>query len=107
MEKKPNKQENLLQLMETDWYKSRPEEIQAAIKEFAPGYYRLKNSGKQCFIIGYNESDSNHEDPKFHSVTFIVMKTGVGGLFPALDKSQHIHGVQKEDIEPWEDGDKG
>ena len=89
----------LEELKGTDWYKERPDSIKEAIDQIPPTQlYRFKDSQKQCYIIGYTESES--PDGK---VTLIVQKTGEGGPMAAmglgvLDTNQ-VFGVDPESLE--------
>lgn len=95
----------LEEFKQTDWYKERPPVIQEAINRMPPTQlYKFKNSGKQCFIYGYDEPESgNIED-----VTLQVNKTGVGGAMAEaglgmFDKDWGVFGVGLNDLEVWED----
>jgi len=90
-------------LKNSDFYKKSPPKIQEVMVKFPPGNYRLKSSNNQCFIAGYIGSDPDHEDPKHRQVTFVVIKTGVGGEDPENDKGLHLGGITVDDIEPWYD----
>jgi hypothetical protein len=105
MEGQENK--NLEDVLKSDWYKELPQVVKDTIETYPPGLYKMRDTGKQCFIIGYIEPDPEHKDPKFHVVTFIVMKTGIGGIFPIMDKGSHVHGVSKGNLESWKDDEQG
>lgn len=92
------------ELKKDDWYKSRPIVIQQAIDILPPIHlYRLKGTGKQCFINSYEEPKSG----ELKDVTVTVQKTGVGvDLHPLLIASigcNKILGLSLDDLEPWVD----
>ena len=92
----------LEEFKQTDWYKERPEIIKEAMAIRPPTeLYKFKDSGKQCFIYGYDEPESG----KVEDVTCIVQKTGKGGAMAAmgwgaLDKNG-VFGVKLDDLELW------
>jgi hypothetical protein len=80
-----------------EWYLSRPEIIRQAIKRLPPfQYYRMKETGAQCYILSYEEPESD----KLEDVTVTVQKTGLGTMFPELNQNQ-VFGVGLDDLEPW------
>ena len=92
---------DLKELKQTEWYKERPKIIQQIICKFPPFYtYRFKYSQKEFNIIGYEEPlELNDPD----DVTFIVQKTGNGGVLGQfglgiLDTNQ-VFGVEQGNIE--------
>jgi hypothetical protein len=87
---------------ELSWYKSRPKVIRQAIDLLPPTqHYRIMSSGKQCFIVSYEEPKSG----KFEDVTVTVQKTGSGDDedFPSVDyiHKNQVFGVKLSDLEPW------
>ena len=67
----------LQELKQTDWYKERPLIIQKAIDILPPTpMYKFKSSGKQCYLVSYEEP----ENKKLENVTVTVQKTGIGGV---------------------------
>lgn len=91
------------ELRETDWYKSRPDIIKAAIEEKNPMVlYKFKNSGKQCHIHSYDEPTD--DEPQVVTVT--VQKTGKGGYLDSLGMghldTNKVFGVKLDDLELWE-----
>lgn len=92
------------ELRETDWYRSRPDIIKAAIEEKNPMVlYKFKNSGKQCFIYSYEEPAE--DQPQVVTVT--VQKTGKGGFMDYMGMGHfdvnQVFGVKMDDLEPWEE----
>ena len=95
---------DLAQLKETDWYKGRPAVIKQAIDRLPPiRLYKFKDSGKQCYIISFEEPESD----KIEDVTCTVQKTGVGGamaeigfMFSQLDTNQ-VFGVKLPELEEY------
>lgn len=87
------------QILESEWFKERPEIIQQAIKERMPNIFYYLN-GKECFIYSYEEPTSG----KFEDVTVKVKKTGKGGFIPELDQNG-VFGVKLSDLktEPPQD----
>jgi hypothetical protein len=89
-------------LKNSDWYKSRPDIIKAAIDKMPPILmYQFKDSGKECYIVGYSEPENPDTE-----VSLTVQKTGKGGPMAEmglghLDTNQ-VFGVSMEDIEPKE-----
>lgn len=85
-----------------DWYNERPKIIQEAILKLPPNkFYKFKDSGKQCYIVSYEEPE-NENNP----VTVTVQKTGVGGVMAeiglgSLDQNR-VFGVSLENLEPYE-----
>lgn len=98
------KNSNLERLKESDWYKERPQLIKAAI-EIAPPtqYYKLKFNSKQCFIVSYDEPESQ----LLEDVTVTVQKTGVGGAMASMGLGQldtnQVFGVKLTDLIPYEE----
>ena len=90
----------LEELKETDWYNERPAIIQQAINILSPTeMYKFKTTGKECYIISYEEPESgNVED-----VTLTVQKTGKGGAMEKLGLSSldtnQVFGVKLDDLE--------
>jgi hypothetical protein len=90
---------SIQEIMESDWYKTRPEAIQQAIVKMPPTVmYRFKDSKKECYILAYTEGDTEN-DP----VTLVVQKTGKGGILstlgmPELDTNQ-VFEVSIDDLE--------
>lgn len=90
------------ELQQTEWYKERPEIIRQAIDKLPPiQLYRFKESGKQCYIVSFEE----HESGKVKDVTCTVQKTGIGGTMAEmgmgeLDKNV-VFGVNIDDLEVW------
>lgn len=86
----------------TDWYKETPPVIKQAIDLIPPiKLYRFKDSKKQCFIVGYEEPESD----KAEDVTLVVQKTGKGGALSemglgGLDTNQ-VFDVKQTDLEEW------
>lgn len=89
----------LEEIKQTDWYKERPQHIKDAIDIKPPCYmYRMKETGKKCYIIAYDEDNDKH-------VTLTVQKMGEGGVLAEigmgmLDINQ-VFGVELNDLEPW------
>jgi hypothetical protein len=94
----------LEELKQHAWYKSRPEVIQRAIDKLPPIHlYKVKSTGKQCYIVSYEEPESG----KVEDVTITVQKTGKGGSLEkmglgALDTNQ-VFGYKLDDMEIWEE----
>lgn len=91
----------LEELQKEEWYKGRPEVIKQAVIKLPPiTLYKFKESGKQCYIISFEEPESG----KLEDVTCTVEKTGIGeniiGLNP-LD-TNIVFGVKLDDLEPWD-----
>lgn len=96
-------QDNNQALKDSDWYRARPEVIRQAIDLYPLQMYRFKSSGKHCYIIGYEEPESD----RLEDVTLIVQKTGEGGALAEmglgeLDTNQ-VFGVKPTDLEPLPD----
>lgn len=97
-----NKDMLIEELKQTNWYKSRPKIIQQVMDMIHPmQFYKLKETGKQCYIISIEEPISG----KFEDITFIVQKTGIGGLLEKIGLSEldtnQVFNVKFEDLEPW------
>lgn len=94
----------LEELKQSDWYKERPEVIQQAVNTLPPiHYYRVKETGKQCYIVSYEEPESGQVE----DVTVTVQKTGKGGYMEklglgVLDTNQ-VFGYKLDDLEIWEE----
>lgn len=92
----------LKELKQTQWYLERPNLIKQAINKLPPIYlYKLKESGKQCQIISFEEPESG----KLEEVTCTVQKTGIGGAMSemglgTLDDNE-IFGVKFNSLEIW------
>ena len=91
------------EFLDTEWYKSRPEVIKEAIKKCPPTqYYKIKNTGHQCFLYSYSEPESN----KLEDVTITVIKTGRGGTLDKMGLSvlnqNGVFGLKLDDIEIWD-----
>lgn len=89
-------------LQNDEWYKSRPEIIRNAIDKYPPiHHYKMKSTGKQCFIIAYDEPESG----KLEDVTVTVQKTGKGGLLDQIGLSEldtnQVIDVPLHDLEIW------
>jgi len=87
------------EFFESEWFLTRPEYLREFIKEYPPAYYKFKDSGKECYIIGYEES---FENPVKENITIIVQKTGKGGPMAEmglgmLDTNQ-VFGVKPESL---------
>jgi hypothetical protein len=86
---------DLQEIKQTDWYKERPKIIQKAIDILPPSkMYKFKSSGKQCFLISYEEPESG----KFEDVTVTVKKTGKGSALGSLDTNS-VFGVKLDELE--------
>jgi hypothetical protein len=91
------------ELKASEWFRTRPKIIQEAIEKYSPeNLYEFKDSGKQCFIVGYTEPKT--PDGK---VTLIVEKTGKGGPmagigFGALDTNK-VFGIDPESLKVVEE----
>lgn len=92
----------LKELKQTQWYLERPNLIKQTINKLPPIYlYKLKESGKQCQIISFEEPESG----KLEEVTCTVQKTGIGGAMSemglgTLDDNE-IFGVELNSLEIW------
>lgn len=89
---------SLLEIVEGEWYKSRPQVIQAAIRTLPPTrMYMFKDSKKECYIISYEEPESG----KLEDVTVTVQKTGRGSMagLESINMNQ-VFGVKLTDLEP-------
>lgn len=92
------------EFQKTEWFLQRPELIQKAIITLPPiCHYKFKNSGKQCYIISYDEPESQ----LLEDVTVTVQKTGVGGAMAEMGMGQldtnQVFGVKLDDLEKWTD----
>lgn len=71
----------LEELQQDEWYLGLPEIIQKTIDIVPPIYiYKLKESGKHCTIVSYEEPESN----LLEEVTVTVQKIGVGGTMAEM-----------------------
>ena len=92
----------LEELKKESWYKERPLLIKKAINKLPPiCLYKFKTTGKQCYILSFEEPESN----ELKDVTCTVQKTGVGGVLDemgmgALDNNQ-VFGVKLNDLVPF------
>lgn len=91
-------------LRKTKWYKTSSDIIRQAIELLPPTqFYQFKDSGKQCFLISYEEPLSG----KLKDVTVTVQKTGIGGvlnddgIFSFMDKGWGVFGVKLNKLKPW------
>lgn len=92
----------LEELQQDDWYKERPECVQRVVDIIPPiRLYKFKNSGKQCYIVSYEESHSG----KMEDVTFTVQKTGIGGAMAEMGMghldTNAVFGLKPDDLEPF------
>ena len=93
----------LKQLKQSDWYKERPLLIQQAIEILPPiQLYKFKTTGKQCYIVSFEEPESS----KLEDVTVTVQKTGVGGSMAEMGMgsldTNAVFGLSLTDLEPWD-----
>lgn len=89
-------QEDLEDLKKDEWYLTRPNVIKEAIDKCPPiQLYKMKSSGKQCFIYSYEEPKNGLVE----DVTVTVQKTKVGKHMTATQ----VFGVPLDDLEPWVD----
>lgn len=92
----------------TPWYQERPEIIRQAIEKLPPNkLYKFKGSGKQCYLVSYEEPEEKDE---VKEVTVTVQKTGKGGAaekmgMPELD-TNIVFGVRPDDLELWPEDEK-
>lgn len=94
----------LQEFQNTEWFLQRPELIQKAINKVPPiCYYKIKSSGKQCYILSYGEPESQ----LLEDVTVTVQKTGVGGALAEMGMGQldtnQVFGIKLDDLEKWTD----
>lgn len=94
----------LEELIQTDWYRERPEIIKQIVHKLPPTrFYKFKTNGKQCYIYSYEEPKSG----KLEDVTCTVVKTGVGGPMATMGLGEldthRVFGVRFEDLTPWEE----
>lgn len=92
----------LEQIMESDWYQTRPDIIKEVIIKTPPTVmYRFKDSKKECFILGYTEGEKEGSP-----VTLVVQKTGKGGALAEMGMSSidtnQVFDVLPDDLEPIE-----
>lgn len=94
--------EELEELKQSEWYTQKPEIIKQAIDILPPNQlYKFKDSGKQCYIVSFEEPESG----KLEDVTCTVQKTGVGGVLADMGMSKldtnKVFGLKPEDLEVW------
>ena len=92
----------LEELQQDIWYKERPEIIKQAIDKLPPiQLYKFKDTGKQCYIISFEEPKNG----KLEDVTCTVQKTGVGGPMAEMGlgnlDSNIVFGLSLDDLEVW------
>lgn len=89
-------------LKKSEWFKSKPPIVRDAICKMPPfKMYKIKDSGKQCCILSYDEPLDGS------AVTLKVMKTGIGGAMASMglgciDKNI-IFGIELDDLDVWAD----
>ena len=93
----------LEELKQDDWYKSRSLVIQQAIDILPPiQLYKLKDSGKQCYIRSYEEPESG----KIEDVTVTVVKKTDYGIMAEMGNGvlgNSYCGLSLDDLKPWDD----
>jgi hypothetical protein len=94
---------SLEEIKQSEWYLERPQVIKEAVDKVPPNkLYRMKETGKQCYILSYEESDGD----RLEDVTCTVQKTGIGGLMESLGlgdlDTNQVFGVFLNSLEPWE-----
>ena len=89
----------LQEILDSEWYKTRPLIIQQAIANYPPIYNYKMKSGKECIIYSYSEPESG----LYEDITVTITKTGIGGGMTAfLDVGQGVFGVKLTDLEKVE-----
>lgn len=81
------------EVTKSEWFKTRPKEIQQVILEYPPTQYYALNE-KQCYIHSYSEGDP---------ITVTIYKTGRSLTPQLLPQTNGVFGVDPKDLTSWDD----